>query len=315
MDSRFLLLRRTLLPFLLLSLFLAGCTQRPPLKTRDIEVYFSRHHDIPKRLVEIIEGTERELMIASFDADLPCVFSALSSAKTRGVKVRMMIDKNNTDLVLPFASDSFYTDTEFPHLMHAKFGSADGRIAWVCSSNLTFASVYQNDNDLVIFNSPQVAEYLKTLFNSWAKDKPVPKPFCNTKEGSVEIYPSPYCKEILRKELTSAQKEIFFSLYLLSDPEIIRILCQKSREGIRVTGILEREWRGNEKVFAELKRLGVKVSWDRNYYLNHYKLFVVDNSRVITGSYNPSVAAKKNREILVVLNRPEVAKFYLQMLK
>lgn len=179
---------------------------------------------------------------------------------------------------------------------------------------LTFGSAYQSDNDLIFFHSPKIAGYLRRVFNSLIESKKPPPSFQGNPEIPVQIYLNPKCRPVILKELKSAQKEIFFSHYVFTDQEILQVLKKKISQGIKVSGILERDWTGNDTAFRELNASGASVDWDKNYYLNHYKLFLIDGKKVITGSYNPSGAAGRNQEIISVITNSEVARFYKQNL-
>jgi len=52
---------------------------------------------------------------------------------------------------------------------------------------------------------------------------------------------------------------------------------------------------------------------DTNPYTMHHKVFVVDGSTVITGSYNFSNAAdESNDENVVIIHNAEVAQYYTE---
>ncbi len=299
-----------LIPLILLSVY----NKPQPLVTKDFEVYLSRKNDIPLKITGLINQAKKEVLITSFEANLPCVLTALTAARDRGVKVKLLVDDKAAENspALPF--NFIYTDSKPSSLMHAKFGVVDGKIAWLGSFNLTFGSAYQSDNDLIFFRSPKIAGYLRRVFNSLATDKEPPPYFSDSQKLPVQIYLNPECRPIILKELKSAQKEIFFSHYVFTKPEIIQVLKEKTGQGVKVSGILERDWTGNDTAFRELNASGANVAWDKNYYLNHYKLFLIDGKKVITGSYNPSGAAVRNQEIILVIESPEVARFYEQNL-
>ena len=291
-------------------ILLAVCDKPQPLVTKDFEVYLSQKNDIPLKITGIINQAKKEVLITSFEANLPCVFAALKTAQDRGVKVKLLIDDKAAESAPALPFNFIYTDSKPSSLMHTKFGVVDRKIAWLGSLNLTFGSAYQSDNDLIFFHSPEIAGYLRQVFNSMIKGKQPTPSFQGNPEIPVQVYLNPKCRPVILEELKSAQKEIFFSHYIFTDPEILQVLKTKTSQGIKVSGILERDWRGNDTAFRELNASGASVAWDKNYYLNHYKLFLIDGKKVITGSYNPSGAAGRNQEIISVINSPEVARFY-----
>jgi len=295
-------------------IILAGCGKPQPLVTDDFEVYLSRKNDIPLKIIGLINQAKKEVLITSFEANLPCVFAALKAAQGRGVKIKLLVDDKAAESAPALPFNFIYTDSKPSSLMHTKFGVVDRKIAWLGSLNLTFGSAYQSDNDLIFFHSPKIAGYLRQVFNSLIEGKKPPPSFQGNPEIPVQIYLNPKCRPVILKELKLAQKEIFFSHYIFTDQEIIQVLREKADCGVKVSGVLERDWTGNDTAFRELNASGASVAWDKNYYLNHYKLFLIDDKKVITGSYNPSGAAGRNQEIISVINSPEVARFYKQNL-
>ncbi|MCX5642640.1 MAG: phospholipase D-like domain-containing protein [Candidatus Omnitrophica bacterium] len=291
-------------------ILLAGCNQPQPLVTKDFKVYLSRRNDIPLEITNLINQAKKEVLITSFEANLPCVFSALKAAQDRGVTVKILVDDKASETAPALPFNFIYTDSKPSSLMHVKFGVIDEKNSWLGSLNLTFNSAYQSDNDLIFFHSPEIAGYLRRAFNSLVTGKEPPPHFQGNPEIPIQIYLNPECRPVILKELKSAQKEIFFSHYVFTDSEIIQVLKEKTSRGIKVSGILERDWTGNDTAFRQLNASGASVTWDKNYYLNHYKLFLIDNKKVITGSYNPSGAAGRNQEIISVIDSPEVARFY-----
>jgi phosphatidylserine/phosphatidylglycerophosphate/cardiolipin synthase-like enzyme len=291
-------------------ILLAECNKPQPLITKDFEVYLSRQNDIPSKITGVINQAKKEVLITSFEADLPCVFTALKAAQDRGVKIKLLVDDKAAESAPTLPFNFIHTDSKPSSLMHTKFGVVDGKIAWLGSLNLTFGSAYQSDNDLIFFHSPEIAGYLRQVFNSLIENKNPPPSFQSNPEIPVQIYLNPKCRPVILKELKLAQKEIFFSHYVFTDPVILQVLKKKTSQGIKVSGILERDWTGNDTAFRELNASGASVTWDKNYYLNHYKLFLIDDKKVITGSYNPSGAAGRNQEIISVIDNPEVARFY-----
>ena len=42
----------------------------------------------------------------------------------------------------------------------------------------------------------------------------------------------------------------------------------------------------------------------------HDKVFIIDGKTIMTGSYNPTVSAKKNSETFIILREEKVAEIY-----
>lgn len=285
-----------------------------PLGTPFGEIHLSRRHDIPGRLVALIDGAEEEVLVSSFGFNLHSVLSALERARSRGVRVILAADARAAGHLRRFDPGEIRL-AGGSGLMHKKFGVVDRKTAWLGSFNLTCGAAYRHDEDLVVFHSPLVAGYLCGVFSALTGERPPPEPLFKEKQGfSLAVYVTPHCRPALEEALAAAREEIFFSQYVFTDPVIRDILAGKARAGLEVNGILERGMRFNRETFSVLEAAGARPAWDRNHDLNHHKLFVIDRRTVVTGSYNPSRAAVRNREIIAVIDHPETAAYYLRHL-
>jgi phospholipase D len=68
----------------------------------------------------------------------------------------------------------------------------------------------------------------------------------------------------------------------------------------------------NKKIHQELQDLGINVSFDKMPGIAHNKVIIIDQSKVITGSYNFTNAADtRNAENVLLINDANIAKQYL----
>jgi phosphatidylserine/phosphatidylglycerophosphate/cardiolipin synthase-like enzyme len=79
-----------------------------------------------------------------------------------------------------------------------------------------------------------------------------------------------------------------------------------------VEGIFERV--GSETQFAELRPMlcaGIPVRQDGNRFVLHHKVFIIDNTTVLAGSFNFSAnATSSNDENLIFIQDPALAAEY-----
>ena len=121
--------------------------------------------------------------------------------------------------------------------------------------------------------------------------------------------------EALAKELNQAKKVVLIALYGFNNPALAEELTQLAQRGVNVRVKVDTA-KGAEKkeskLMATLKAVGVSVRTVAAAGRNHNKFAVVDDSTVISGSYNWTVKAESNFENLLVLNCPELAKRYTE---
>lgn len=132
----------------------------------------------------------------------------------------------------------------------------------------------------------------------------------------TEVYfcPSFECEEKVISTLNSAESSVYFLAYSFTHQEIADVLIEKHNGGLDVRGIMEKQGiNGIDSKYQKLIDYGVKVKTDKNKYLLHDKVFIIDGSIVITGSANPSQAGYlRNNENVVIIKDKEIAEKYLE---
>src|SRR5262245_54225091 len=121
--------------------------------------------------------------------------------------------------------------------------------------------------------------------------------------------------EGLSQELKQARKEVLIALYGFNNPALAEDLTKLAQRGVKIRVKIDTAKGGEKKeskLIATLKAAGVDVQAVAADGRNHNKFAVVDDSTVITGSYNWTVKAESNFENLLVLSCPELAKRYTE---
>jgi phospholipase D len=120
------------------------------------------------------------------------------------------------------------------------------------------------------------------------------------------------CSSIIVHELGSAKTSVVFAAYTFTETSIGTAVILAHMNGISVKGVIEKQnINSASSQFQRFLDQGIDVKPDRNSALMHHKFFVIDNSVVITGSFNPTKAAdESNDDNLVVIKNREMAKKY-----
>ena len=118
----------------------------------------------------------------------------------------------------------------------------------------------------------------------------------------IESYFSPYdnIESMIVKRLSEAKESINCSLYGITNRKITAALIDKASNGIDVTLCLDKtQSAGKNSTHRELENAGVEIVIKKTGVLEHNKFCVIDNERVIMGSWNFSESAQKqdNSEI------------------
>jgi phosphatidylserine/phosphatidylglycerophosphate/cardiolipin synthase-like enzyme len=244
-------------------------------------------------------------------------------------------------------------------LMHHKFMVVDGHTTIVTSANWTMSDIYGdfnhpdsegNQNNLVQIESQELATAFVTEFNlmwgdgtipnqiSQFKTRKPPRPAVEVLVGSTRVLVqfSPTSKQqawedssngLIGKLLNTSQQQVDFALFVFSEPGLSSILQTKSQHGVKVEGLIDRQFAYREYSSglslmgadasnlcqaagtnsAALETIGVPTLPTGD--LLHHKFAVIDRQTVITGSHNWSNAANYHNDetLLVIQNNPTVA--------
>lgn len=139
-----------------------------------------------------------------------------------------------------------------------------------------------------------------------AVDKPPP---------TVQAYFSPKggCTEAIVDALSRSKKSVFVQAYSFTSAPIAKALVDAHKRGVRVEVILDKSQRSEKYSSADfVAHAGITTFIDAKHAIAHNKVMVLDESTVITGSFNFTTAAEQhNAENLLVIQASALASKYL----
>ena len=308
------------------------------------EVYFAdpvNIHDpanwqssIEGRLIEKINAAQTSIHIASFEFDLTPVAEALIAARQRGVDIRWVTDDEHgleadaepghgQFAMLQNAGIEVRADSRSA-LMHNKFWIFDGQIVWTGSTNITENGIFDQDNNTVVIQSPELAAIYEREFQEMWDGEFGPRSPSTldqqiaTVNGSriVVVFTSedPALENAIVPIVKSATRSIRFLTFSYTDFPLADAMSQRWKAGVDVAGVFEKV--GSETEASELRTLmcrSVPVKQDGNSGFLHHKVIVVDERIVITGSMNFSTNAEEsNDENVIIIDNADIARLYLQ---
>lgn len=134
----------------------------------------------------------------------------------------------------------------------------------------------------------------------------------NSDDRNVHFSPGTACRDAIIQQLISANQQISICVFTISDNIIVDQIIKCHRNGLDVKIITD-----NDKSFdmgsdiMHLEKQGVPVKVDDTRHHMHHKFMVIDQSLVITGSYNwTRSAAEYNHENIVLLQGSKIIKSY-----
>ncbi len=135
-------------------------------------------------------------------------------------------------------------------------------------------------------------------------------------KSDIKVYFSPHggCTDAIVDELNKAKQNVKIQAYGFSSPRIARAILNAKNRGLDIGIILDKS---NEKIRYSgakfLDNYGILVLIDHEPRIAHSKIMILDESVIITGSFNFTKSAEENNteNLLIIRNHPEVVKQYL----
>lgn len=283
-------------------------------------------------LIRAVRKSERCFYGAFYEIGSEAVIRELIDAKKRGVRVRLVIERDNIRKpgmqALVKAGIDIVTDDK-RSLMHHKFAIIDERVLWTGSYNPTYNGGYKNNNNAVMVCSQELSKIYLDEFNEMFRDRIFGNrkeytafPWLNRKnhveinDSDIYVYFSPEddVENVIIKKIKDAKVSVYFMAFLITSKGISSALINAHRSGIKVRGVLERM--GAMSVYSEYVKLkveGIPVRLDTNKYRMHHKVFIFDEEKILTGSYNFSMNANvRNDENVIIFHDKKIAGTFLK---
>ncbi len=277
----------------------------------------------------------------------PSIVNALIAARNRGVKVRIVYDKRQTQNSMQQLINAGFLVSKRPNIdgiMHNKFLIFDARDndptndwIWTGSWNLS-ADESAWINNVIEINDYYLAQAYTIEFEEmWGSSTDEPNPtvakFGNQKSDNtphvfnignreVRLYfsPSDQTTNQIKNTILTADSAIYFSLYTFTRSDIANIIVSRVNNGVKLRGIIENvNDTGSQYLF--LKNYGEVFDYNLTGTF-HHKYAIVDASwvelqpYVISGSHNWSTSAETiNDENTLIIGDVFVANQYMQEFK
>jgi phosphatidylserine/phosphatidylglycerophosphate/cardiolipin synthase-like enzyme len=208
-------------------------------------------------------------------------------------------------------------------LMHNKFCIFDNDTVWTGSLNPTEQGIARSNNNVVILHSRFLKEnYEAEFIELWEgqSSSRARHPQVILNGMLIENYFCPEdCDFALNRILSlinEAKHSINFMTFSFTDDSIGGALIEKHKSGLEIKGLFEKSQNSRYSEYPKLKKAGIDARLDSPDYTMHNKVFIIDNTTVITGSWNPTKSGtEKNDENIVIIHNKEIAGRYNQELE
>ena len=280
-----------------------------------------------KEILNQINSSNSSIDIALYGWDkVPAIYNALSSAKSRGVKLRIVYDISKSSYYpetpnLLMLSDNIKGDDK-SHLMHNKFFIFDNKTVITGSMNFSKTGLSGFNTNCVIFiNSSDVADIYRQEFEQMLSGK-----FKNNKSklkhreiiiGKTKITPlfSPKDKIIsnyIIPIIKEAKSYIYIPAFIITHKNFSEELINAHKRGVNIKIILDATTISSAKNKIKLLRdNGISVKVENYAGKVHSKSIIVDDKYIIAGSMNFTNSGENyNDENVLIIEDTRLTKYY-----
>lgn len=130
-------------------------------------------------------------------------------------------------------------------------------------------------------------------------------------ECTVGFSPKGPCTNLIVGKINAAEKEILVQAYHITSLPIIEALIRAKKRGLVVKILLDKAMTKDLGIISQFRKARIAIAVDSKVAIAHNKVIIIDQSAVITGSFNFTNAAQhKNAENMLVIRSKELAKVY-----
>jgi phosphatidylserine/phosphatidylglycerophosphate/cardiolipin synthase-like enzyme len=130
---------------------------------------------------------------------------------------------------------------------------------------------------------------------------------------SVHFSPKGGATETVVQEISHAKSQILVQAYSFTSAPIAKALIDASKRGVKIHAVLDKSNETQKYSAATfLFNAGIETQIDDQHAIAHNKIMIIDNTTVITGSFNFTKAAEeRNAEnLLVMKDAPDLVILY-----
>jgi phosphatidylserine/phosphatidylglycerophosphate/cardiolipin synthase-like enzyme len=172
--------------------------------------------------------------------------------------------------------------------------------------------------------STRLAEDYTTEFNEMFQDDlfgpdiraNTPYPELKVSGVPVEVYFSPDdgVEAHLIDLIQSAEQSIYFMAFSFTSDPLSEAILERAQKGVIVAGVMEESQveSNTGSDYDRFRQAGLDIRLDGNPRNMHHKVIVIDEKKVVTGSYNFSLSAENvNDENVLVFHDPQIANQFM----
>ncbi len=197
--------------------------------------------------------------------------------------------------------------------LHDKLAVIDGRQVFMGSANWGWSALHENDETILVFDSPALAAVVDAELDEIASGVPRPRTGDAASRAQLYFAPGDRLDRVVEREIDAATDRIWVAVFSLRLDWLGDALVRAHRRGVDVRVITDRNQSEDTLVDDRLRAAGVEVIEASNqngpFTAMHQKFAVIDGHTTLVGSYNWTFTATmyNYEDLAVIADDPEVA--------
>ena len=286
--------------------------------TSNGSLYFAPDDFLEDRVLEQLLEAQESINMAFFNVRLDEILDTLIALQEEGIAIKILLDKRQQDLeyntmgedMLQAGLDVTLIDNQSAtdSTMHHKYTVIDNKLVMMGSANYSWTAFNKSDEDLLIVEDTEIAERLTNHISDMLNEDWQNKSKGYETNTPIQVWmgPGDDPHKILLNALGEAQNSILLAVFQINYNPLIEALIDAKNNGCSVIVILDKKQSAQEEdsAYEALSKAGIDVflmeKTNSEFSEMHSKFVVIDNKRVLMGSYNwTALASFFNNETLI----------------
>ena len=106
---------------------------------------------------------------------------------------------------------------------------------------------------------------------------------------------------VLTRSINTAQQTIFACVYKFTNNKIVNVLEDALNRGIKIMLIMDYKNNHSSQIVDNLRELGADIMFWNKHEKLHAKFVIIDNTIVLTGSFNWTVSKRHKVDLIISL--------------
>ena len=270
-------------------------------------------NDLRQLFLGAFDQAEESLLVIIYALTDHRLLAALANKAAQGCKVEVICDKSaSKGVATRLGSDVRVVYSKSKGLMHQKIVVADGELVVIGSANMTTESLRHHGNIVAALRDEELGEVI-ARHAEWLihRDdrRPIRRMTKEVAEQTVDLRFLPADTQALDELaalLDGANHSLRVAMYTWTHPRLTKAVIDAHQRGVDVAAVVDRSAaRGSSKqAVKQMAKAGVNVAISDTAPLLHYKIAIVDEQVLVSGSANWTRSAfNKNDDCLFIIHK------------